>query len=257
MRLPKKKVLITGGSRGIGRATALRIASEGAAQIVIGYCMNRDAALRTAADVESMGVRCSAFATDVGQEQNFRDFFSRVADETGGLDVFISNAARASFQPLSSMTMRTWQRIVDLNARAFLLGAQLAADLMPDGGKIVGVSSLGSRFCTPGYGGLGAAKAMIETTARYLAVELAPRKINVNVVCGGLIDTESSRMLPEFEPVSRAIAGRTPVEQRIGTPDDIARVIAFLCSEESNWICGQTLVADGGFSLSLGAVNGT
>jgi enoyl-[acyl-carrier protein] reductase III len=154
------------------------------------------------------------------------------------------------------MTMRTWQRIVDLNARAFLLGAQMAADLMPDGGKIVGVSSLGSRYCAPGYGGLGAAKAMIETTARYLAVELAPRKINVNVVCGGLIDTDSSRMLPDFEAASQAIVARTPAG-RMGTPDDIARVIAFLCSEESDWICGQTLVVDGGFSLSLGAVTGT
>jgi enoyl-[acyl-carrier protein] reductase III len=255
MKLAKKKVLITGGSRGIGRATALRVAGEGAAQVVIGYCLNREAALRTVADVEAAGARCSAFATDVGQEQPFREFFARVADETGGIDIFVCNAARASFQPLASMTMRTWQRIVDLNARAFLLGAQLAADLMPEGGKIVGVSSLGSRFCAPGYGGLGAAKAMIETAARYLAVELAPRKINVNVVCGGFIDTDSTRLLPDFEAVSRAAAEATPAG-RIGTPEDLARVIAFLCSSDADWICGQTLVADGGFSLRLGAAGG-
>src|SRR5579864_3735724 len=123
-----RKALITGGSRGIGRATALRLASGGAGHIVIGYCMNREAALQTVADVQQAGAKCSAFATDVASEQSFRDFFARAAEETGGIDIFVSNAARASFQPLTSMTMRTWQRIVDLNARAFLLGSQLAAD---------------------------------------------------------------------------------------------------------------------------------
>jgi enoyl-[acyl-carrier protein] reductase III len=251
MSVRTKKAVITGGSRGIGRETALRLAAGGAEHIIIGYCMNREAALQTVADVQQAGAKCSAIATDVGSEQSFRDFFARVAEETGGIDIFVSNAARASFQPLSSMAMRTWQRIVNLNASAFLLGSQLAADLMPRGGRMVGVSSLGSRFCLPGYGALGAAKAMMETAARYLAVELAPRGINVNVICGGMIDTDSTRALPDFAAVAGQVARGTPM-RRVGAPADLARVITFLCSEDADWIRGQTLIADGGYSLGLG-----
>jgi len=242
--------LITGGSRGIGRAAALRLAREKPAHIAIAYCLNHEAARQTVADVEALGVRCTAHSTDVGNEELFRELFASITEKLGGLDIFISNAARASFQPLATMSTRTWQRILDLNARAFLLGAQMASQLMKNGGRIIGVSSLGSQFCIPGYGGLGAAKAAMEAAARYLAVELAPAKINVNLVCGGFIDTESTRMLPEFEKLAEHVRAHTP-GGRIGLPDDIARVIAFLCSSESEWIRGQTLVVDGGYSLSL------
>lgn len=254
MKVPGKKALITGGSRGIGRETALRLAAAGVEHMVIGYCMNREAALQTVAEVELTGAKCTALATDVASEESFRDFFTRVAAETGEIDIFVSNAARASFQPLSSMTMRTWQRVVDLNATAFLLGSQLAADLMPRGGRIVGVSSLGSQYCFPGYGALGSAKAMMESTARYLAVELAQRGINVNVVCGGMIDTDSTRALPNYAAIAEGVARGTPTG-RVGKPEDLARVITFLCSEDADWIRGQTLIADGGYSLGLGAAN--
>ncbi len=248
--LEEQTVLITGGSRGIGRATALRLARERPAHIVIAYCMNHEAARNTVRDVEALGVTCSAYPTDVGNEPLFRDLFSRVADKLGRLDIFISNAARASFQPLATVTMHTWQRVMDLNARAFLLGAQMSAGLMSNGGRIVGLSSLGSHQCAPGYGALGSAKAALESVARYLAVELAPARINVNVVCGGLVDTDSTRLLPDFEALSQEVSARTPAG-RIAKPEDIAGVVAFLCSPESDWMRGQTLVVDGGYSLRL------
>lgn len=248
--LRNKSVLITGGSRGIGRAIALRLALETPSHIGIGYCHDDAAANRTVADVEALGIPCSAFRVDVGKEDSLHELFNVAAGRLGKLDVFISNAARGSFQPLSTMNIRTWQKMIDLNARAFLLGSQLAAQSMPNGGRIVGISSLGSRFCLPGYGGLGAAKAMIESMARYLAVELAPSNINVNVVCGGFVDTPSTRLLPNFDALVGEIAARTPAG-RVAMPNDLAGVIAFLCSPESDWIRGQTIIVDGGYSLSL------
>jgi enoyl-[acyl-carrier protein] reductase III len=248
--LEGKTVLITGGSRGIGRAIALRLAEERPSHLGIVYCSDDEAAARTVADIRSLGVHCCRFRTDLSYEDCILELFQKAGDQFGNLDILISNAARGSFQPLSSISMRSWQRMIDLNSRAFLLCSQSAAKLMPKGGKIIGISSLGSHFVTPGYGGLGAAKAAIETVARYLAVELAPSKINVNIVCGGFIDTPSTRKLPDFASISEAIAARTP-EKRVGTPEDLAGVVAFLCSPESNWIRGQTLIVDGGYSLSL------
>jgi enoyl-[acyl-carrier protein] reductase III len=250
MWLEGRVALVTGGSRGIGRATVLRLASHRPAHIAIGYVLDHDAARRTVMDLEALGVSASAHCADVGSEDALRALFHTMRARHGQIDLFISNAARGSFGPLLEVTPRTWQRVVDLNARAFLLGSQLAAGLMPDGGRILGISSLGGQFCLPNYGALGAAKAAIESLARYLAIELAPRRINVNVVCGGFVDTDSTRLHPSFAAMADEIAARTPVG-RIATPEDLAGIIAFLCTTESDWIRGQTIVADGGFSLSL------
>jgi enoyl-[acyl-carrier protein] reductase III len=189
---------------------------------------------------------------DVAQEEMLRDMFERIRAEHGRLDVFVSNAARTSFRPAMELNTRNWQKIMDINARAFLLGSQLAAELMRegDGGRIIGISSLGSRFAVPDYSGLGAAKAIIETLARYLAVELAPWGINVNVVCGGFVDTASMRLAPDYRQLVEHLIETTPA-RRLAQPEDIAGVVGFLCSPDSDWIRGQTLVADGGYSLEL------
>ncbi|HBY92934.1 MAG: SDR family oxidoreductase [Ardenticatenaceae bacterium] len=252
MTLENQIVLITGGSRGIGRAIALRLARERPAHIVIGYCMNHQAARQTVADVESLGVSASAISTDVGNSDLLRELFDRVRQRWGRLDVFISNAARTTFRPAMELNVRNWQRIMDMNARAFLLGAQMAATIMRDngGGRIIGLSSLGARSYAPGYAGLGAAKAVMESLTRYLAVELAPWGINVNVVCGGFIDTDSMRLAPQYKQLTEYITSRTPA-QRLGQPEDLAGVVAFLCSPDSDWIRGQTIIADGGFSLIM------
>jgi enoyl-[acyl-carrier protein] reductase III len=246
--LESRRVLITGGSRGLGRALALRLATHRPAHIAIGYVLDHDAAHRTVRELLSLGVQASCHAADVGDEGAMAEMFRAVAQVCGTLDVFVSNAARGSFRPLLEMSVRSWQRVMELNAQAFLLGAQKAAELMPNGGRILAVSSLGAHFYTPGYGALGASKAALETLARYLAVELAPRGINVNVVCGGLIDTDSTRQLPDFERTAEAIVARTPAG-RLGQPEDLAAILAFLCTSDSDWIRGQTIVADGGFSL--------
>lgn len=250
MTLTNKIILITGGTRGIGRAIALRLAQEQPEHLILSYCMNHEAARNTAADIEKMGVPVSTISTELSKEKFIQELFEKVEKRCGRLDIFISNAARTAFRPVMELNARNWQRIMDINARAFLLGSQLAAKLMnkEKGGKIIGISSLGSQKYATGYSGLGAAKAALESLARYLAVELAPMNINVNVVSGGFIDTESMRLLPGYEKLKEYIISRTPAG-RIGQPGDMAGVVAFLCSPEGDWIRGQILIADGGFSL--------
>jgi enoyl-[acyl-carrier protein] reductase III len=250
MPLDGQVILITGGTRGIGRAIALRLARERPRQLVLAYCSNHAAARQAVAEVEALGVPAASIPTEVSREELLAALFDQVRERWGRLDVFVSNAARTAFVPTLELSARSWQRTLDLNARAFLLGSQQAARLMEAGGsgRIIGLSSLGSRYYVPNYAALGVAKAAIEALTRYLAVELAPRGINVNVVCGGFIDTDSTRMVPDHARVLAEVVARTPAG-RVGRPEDLAGVVAFLCSPDADWIRGQTLIADGGFSL--------
>ncbi len=250
MALKDQIALITGGSRGIGRAISLRLARERPAHIVVGYNMDHEAARRTVEEIEALGVPATAFAADVGKVELLEEMFHEIESRWGRLDVFVSNAARATFRDLDTLTTRGWRRTLEINAQAFWLGARLAAGLMgPEGGRIIGLSSLGAHRHAPGYAAMGAAKAAIEALARSLAVELAPRNIRVNVVCGGLIDTPGMRLHPDFDDIAREAVERTPAG-RLGRPEDLAGVVAFLCSPDSDWIRGQTLIADGGFSIA-------
>jgi enoyl-[acyl-carrier protein] reductase III len=242
--------LITGGTRGIGKAIALRLARERPRHLILAYCLNHQAARDTIGEITALGVSASSVVCDVGNEQMLRQMFQMIESDFGRLDVFVANAARTAFRSAASVDTRSWRRTMQINVEAFLLGSQLAARLMQrnGGGRIIALSSLGSRYYVPEYAALGAAKAAIESLVRYLAVELAPVGITVNAVCGGFVDTDSTRMIPEHAQVVRTIVQRTPAG-RIGRPEDIAGVVSFLCSTESDWIRGQTLIADGGFSL--------
>lgn len=248
--LNNRIVLITGGSRGIGRAIALRLARDKPEHIVITYCSDYKSARQTVADIEALGVGATPLRTEVSQEELLRETFDEIKTRFGRLDVYVSNAARTAFRPAMELDARSWQRVLDINARAFLLSTQMAAELMPDhaGARVIGISSLGSRYFIPRYAALGAAKAAMEALARYLAVELAPRGINVNVVCGGFVDSTSTRLLPDYPAVCEHVAMRTPAG-RVAQPEDLAGVVALLCLPDSDWIRGQTIIADGGYSL--------
>lgn len=248
----KSVVLITGGTRGIGKAIALRLARTRPMHMVLAYCLDHQAARSTVEEIKKLGVSVSTAVCDVGREKLQREMFQHVEETWGRLDVFVANAARTAFESAATLPTRSWKRTMELNAEAFLVGAQLASVIMKKngGGRIIALSSLGSRYFIPNYAALGAAKSAIENLARYFAFELAPHGINVNVVCGGFIDTESMKMHPDYKGITNEIVARTPVG-RLGTPEDLAGIVAFLCSPESDWIRGQTLVADGGFSLSL------
>jgi enoyl-[acyl-carrier protein] reductase III len=243
-----KRALVTGGSRGIGRAIAFRLASLGAA-VAINYVKNEEAAEETTLAIERLGRPALRMKADVSDPKEIRRLFAAVKEAFGGLDIFVSNAVSGVLGPATRIGRFGWDLAVNANARAFMIGAQEAAKLFPEsGGKIVAVSSIGSFTCLPGYAAVGASKAALETLVRYFAKELAPRNIRVNAVSGGPVDTSALDYFPDKERLLEEWKGKTPAH-RIAKPEEIAAVAVFLLSDEASWIQGQTIVADGGLTL--------
>lgn len=247
--LDQKVALITGASRGIGKAIAFHLAAMGAS-IMVNYVRNEEAAKETVQELRSKGVRAEAFQANAGDSADQ----SRLVDETlkvfGSVDILVHNAAIGAFKPVHKLKMNQWDLSLNINTRALL---ELTQKVLPSmesrgGGTIIALSSLGSHRFIPNYGAIGISKAALETLIKYLAVELAPKNIRINGVSGGLVDTDAIRHFPEFEKFREEVTRRTPAG-RIGRPEDMARVVAFLASPESAWIVGQILTADGGLSL--------
>jgi enoyl-[acyl-carrier protein] reductase III len=240
-------VLITGGSRGIGRATALRFA-RGGAHVVVNYLRHRTAAEETVRELEALGARAIAVRADVGEEADLDRLFAETKAVFGYLDVFVSNAALGTPRPAMDLQAKHWQKTLDVMGRALLFGAQRAVPLMAGRwGRIIAITSIGSFRVLPNYAAPGAAKAVLESLTRYLAVELAPRGISVNAVSGGVVETDALRAFPNQGDM-REMGTRAPLG-RLGRPEDLAAVVTLLCRPEARWITGQTIVADGGYSL--------
>jgi enoyl-[acyl-carrier protein] reductase III len=237
---------ITGASRGIGRAIALRLASEGSS-VAVGFFRNRTKAEAVCSEIEGLGVKALPVKVHVGDLDAIDRAFDEVGEVFGSLDVFVSNAASGVLKDLDDIEPRGWQWTMDINARAFLFGSKRAAALMPDGGSIVALTSAGSTKVLPGYGAVGASKAALEALVRYLAVELAS-PIRVNAVSPGVVDTDALTHFPNRDELLAVSASRTPAG-RIATPEDVAGCVSFLCSEAAVMIRGHVLVVDGGAGL--------
>jgi enoyl-[acyl-carrier protein] reductase III len=234
--------LVTGGSRGIGRAIALHLASLGAARIAIGYLRGDAAAEEAAAAIRAAGAEPVLLRGNVASERVHRE----VAD-LGPLDVLVHNAATGVIRPALETEDRHWDWTHAANARALLSLARTAAPAMPAGSSIVAISSLGSGRVLDDYALVGTSKAALEALVRYLAVELGPRGIRVNAVSAGVVETGALDHFPDREAMLEL--GRRNPAGRLVTPEDVAGVVGFLCLPEAEMIRGQVLVVDGGFSL--------
>ena len=251
MRFENKVALITGSGRGIGRSIALQFASEGA-DIAINFFRNRKPAEQTATSVRAFGRKALVVKANVGDLNELSYLFEQVAETFGGLDFFISNAASGYNRPTLEQKPRGWEWTMNINARSLLFGAQHAAPLMAKrgGGSIVSLSSPGGDRVLPGYVVVGASKAAIESLTRYLAVELAPLGINANAVSPGLVETDALQHFAAMQDetvLPRTIAA-TPAG-RLVQPQDVANLVAFLCSDDASMIRGQTILIDGGYNL--------
>jgi enoyl-[acyl-carrier protein] reductase III len=246
--LKGKVALVTGGTKGIGKAVAVRLAKAGA-DVAVNYLRSRDTAERAVEELKAFGSDSISIRSNVGKHEMLHRIFDEIREKYGKLDILISNAALGLYTDAMSIDDKAWDLSMHTNAQAFLLCVQHSYDMMPKGSKIVSLSSLGSHRYIDGYAAIGVSKAAIENLTKYLAFELAPKRINVNCVSGGFIDTDALKSFPSYEEMHREVVRRTPFG-RVGTPDEIAAVVAFLCSEDARWITGQTIIVDGGYTLA-------
>ncbi len=245
--LKGKTAFVTGGTRGIGKAIALNLAEMGA-DVAVNFFRSREAAKQAVADLEAKGVKAYAVRANVGNEEAIPKMFAEVREHFPKLDIFVSNAALGHFGNILDVDDKMWDIAMNTNAKALLFGAQEAVKTMPEGGRIMALTSLGSHRYIPGYASIGVSKAAIETLVRYLAYELAPKKINVNAVSGGFIDTDSLKIFPSYDQLISESVRRTPFG-RVGTTEEVANVAAFLCTPQASWVTGQTIIVDGGYTL--------
>ncbi len=247
--LEGKLALVTGGGRGIGRAIALELARQGA-DVLINYVRHPDAAADVASEVRGLGRRADTVRANVGDAESVDRMFSDISDRFGYLDLLINNSASGVNRPIGELTPHHWDWTLNVNARGAWLCARAALPLMQarGGGAVVSISSLGGSRVMRDYFLVGVSKAALEATTRYLAVELAPHGVRVNAVSGGLVETDALKSFPWGPEVIHQTLARTPAGRMV-TPEDIAQVVAFLCTDRSAMIRGQTLVVDGGFSL--------
>ena len=249
--LAGKVALVTGSGRGIGKAIALRLARAGA-DVIINFHRNEAPAKEVAGLIEQMGRRSLVVKANLAKIEDIDLLFDAVSQAFGGLDIFINNAASGFNRPGMQQKVTGWDWTMNVNARAFLFAAQRAVPLMElrGGGYMVAISSPGGSRVLPDYIAVGASKAALDALTRYLAVELASKNIVVNGVAPSLVLTDIVQhfaVLADPQMIERTV-NNTPAG-RLVTPEDVAEVVAFLCSPAAFMIRGQVIAIDGGYTL--------
>jgi enoyl-[acyl-carrier protein] reductase III len=243
MTFEGKSVLVTGGSRGIGRAISLRFAERGARRVAVSYLRNDKAAEEAAEEIRKLGAEPVLLRGNLGDPEKTRALLG----EAGPLDVIVSNAATGVIRPFQELDEKHWDWTLNANARALFTIAREAAPTMPAGSSIVAISSLGADRVLDNYVLVGVSKATLEALVRYLAVELAPQDIRVNAVSAGLVETGALDYFPNREEMLGFYRERTPAG-RLVEPEDVADAVCFLASPAAAMVRGQTLIVDGGYS---------
>jgi enoyl-[acyl-carrier protein] reductase III len=253
MDFENKVALITGSGRGIGRAIALHLAERGA-DIVVNFFRNRAPAEDTAAEITRLGRKAIVVKADIGEPEGIEHLFEETERAFGALDILVCNAASGYNRPVMEQRIKGWNWTMNINARSALFCAQKAVPLMQKHGRgyIVNQSSIGSQRVLPEYVVVGASKAALEAVTRYLAVELAPLGIVVNAVSGGTVLTDALKHFRALDDGSILEGGAERVPAgRMVMPEDIANVVAFLCTPAAEMIRGQVIVVDGGYTLTV------
>lgn len=248
MEFDGKTALVTGSSRGIGKAIALSLAKKGA-ELIVHYKQRRDDAEATVEEIERAGGRAVALAADLEDPEEIDKLFDRIRERHSRLDLFVSNAGASAFKQVGEIKAHHLQRTFALNVQAFVLGAQRAAELMDSGGRMLALSSYGSQRVFATYANLGTAKATLEAWVRFMAAEYGPRGITVNALSGGLIDTDSLHFFygqPHIPPM-QSVVEKIP-RRRVGTAEEMSRAALFLLSDDADYVTGTTLLVDGGLS---------
>ena len=251
MSLKGKVALVTGGSRGIGQAITLKLASQGA-DVIINFLRKREAAEKTAEAARAMGVNAHTIRANLAEPEKIDTMFADIESKFGRLDILINNAASGVARSAMELRSDAWDWTMNINARAALLCSQHAADLMKNSGVIINISSLGSRLVMPIYTAVGVSKAALEALTRYLAIEMAEKDIRVNAVSAAAVETEALKLYASDPNLPAPMVTSAPAGRMV-QPEDIAETVVFLCSEAASMIRGQIIVVDGGVSLtSLG-----
>jgi len=246
--LAGKVALVTGAARGIGRAIATKLASSGC-DIIVNYYNSHDEAESLCKQAREQGRRALALQGNVGDPDSVAEMFDAIGKTFERIDIAVSNAASGVLKPAMQMKLKHWRWCLETNAFALALIAQHVAPMMREGGRIIGMSSLGASRAIPSYGFVAASKAALESLARTLAQELGPSGIRVNIVNAGVVDTDALAYFPNRDQLLAEFAQRTPAGPTLA-PTDVANAVYLLCLPEAAMINGHTLVVDGGYSIS-------
>ena len=246
--LAGKIAFVTGASRGIGRAIALKLAKAGC-DVAMAYHNSHEEAESVCNIIRATGRRAQAMQADVSDPESIAEAFKTFRDQFERVDFVVSNAAIGVLRPALELTLKHWRRCMETNALALNSLAQQAVPCMTAGGCLIGISSLGASRAIPQYAFIGASKAALEALARSLAQELGPRKIRVNIVSAGVVDTDALKFFPNREQLMAEYARRTPAGPTL-TTENVADAVYLLCLPEASMITGHTLVVDGGYCIS-------
>ncbi len=249
MKHDGKIALVTGGTRGIGKAISMRLAQDGA-DIILNFKSDATTAEETAAEIRALGRKVWVFQADMRDDKAIRGLTKTIKDEVGQLDILVHNAAFGTMGSILRMGLFSWRAAMDINVTALLLLSQQLAPLLQenDGGHIIGLSSIGADMTFSEYANIGVSKAAMEALCRYLAYELAPLGIHTNAVSAGPIQTRAIDWFKYPHAVHNYATTKSPLS-RMGTPGDLCGIVSFLCTPDADWILGQTIRADGGISM--------
>ena len=248
-KLEGKIAVVTGASKGIGASIAKQLATEGAS-VVVNYSSSQEGADRVVAEIKSQGGRAIALQANVARKADVERLFAETKKAFGRLDVLVNNAGIYEFRPLEEITEEHFQKQFGLNVLGLLFASQEAVKLMgPEGGSIINIGSIVSTLAPPGGSVYSATKGAVDTITKSLAKELGSRKIRVNTVAPGLVETEGTQtagIVSAENAMRTEYEGKAPLG-RIGQPKDIATVTAFLASEDASWVTGETWYVSGGY----------